>query len=289
MISQPDTRRGRGRKLSAPPVSELAASEGIPLLQPVRIGEVAHRIGEFEALIVAAYGQILRPDILYASERGAWNVHASLLPAYRGAAPIERAIMNGERETGVSIMLMDEGLDTGAVALQKKTPIYPDTNAGELTETLAKLGGEAMVETLSIVEDEAVALTEQDEGEATYASKISAEDRVIRWDSSAGNIHDQVRALAPRIGARTYHPAYEGPVRLLRSRVAETPGRVGLEDARTGDILAAKGRILVQCGEGVLQVDELQVPGGRPVEAEVFLRGNDLTGAFTGSRGSGGG
>lgn len=281
VISQPDARRGRGRKLSTPPVAGLADSAGLDLVQPERIGEVANLIEAHDALVVAAYGQILRPDTLNAAEKGAWNVHASLLPAYRGAAPIERAIMNGEEETGVSIMRMDEGLDTGPVALQKKVRIHPDANAGELTEAIAAAGAEAIVETLTLVERDAVALAAQDESRATYAPKLTAEDRVIRWDGSAKKIHDQVRALAPRIGVRTFHPAYDGPVKILRSRVVDDQGKLGHGGAQVGHIFSAKERILVQCGEGGLQVDALQVPGGRPVEAREFLRGNKLGGAFT--------
>ena len=283
VISQPDTRKGRGRKLSSPPVAELAKAEGLPLRQPAVIGDIAHEIGQHDVLVVAAYGQILRPDTLYATERGAWNVHASLLPAYRGAAPIERAIMNGEKETGVSIMLMDEGLDTGSVALRKRTPLNPKTNAGELTEALAELGSKAIVEALLLVENEVLTLTVQDESKATYATKLSAEDRVIRWDLPATRIHDQVRALAPRISARTLHPVFEGPVKILRTRVVEE-GEDLSPRAPAGSILAAKERILVQCGEGVLRVEKLQVSGGRPVEAEELLRGNKLEGAFTGPR-----
>lgn len=282
VISQPDTRRGRGRKLSTPPVAGLAASVGLDLVQPGRIGEVADLIEAHDALVVAAYGQILRPDTLYAAEKGAWNVHASLLPAYRGAAPIERTIMNGEEETGVSIMLMDEGLDTGPVALQKKIRIHPHANAGELTEAIAIAGTEVIVETLALVERDAVVLKAQNESRVTYAPKLTAEDRVIRWDGSAKKIHDQVRALAPGIGARTFHPAYDGPVKILRSRVVDDQDELGHGEAQAGRIFSAKERILVQCGEGVLQVDELQAPGGRPVEAGEFLRGNKLGGVFTG-------
>src|SRR3712207_5872580 len=149
VISQPSRRRGRGRKLSATPVAELAQENGLPLRQPARIGEVAEEISDYDARVVAAYGQILRSDTLYAAREGAWNVHASLLPAYRGAAPIERAIMAGEVETGVSIMRMDEGLDTGPFALQRGTPILPNTTGGELPQTLADLGAQAIVAVMS--------------------------------------------------------------------------------------------------------------------------------------------
>ena len=190
--------------------------------------------------------------------------------------------MNGEEETGVSIMLMDEGLDTGPVALKKKIPLGPDTNAGELTQSLARLGAKAIVEALSAVESGAYNLTRQDEGGATYASKLSAEDRIIRWALPARKIHDQIRALAPRIGARTFHPTFDGPVKILCSQVVEE-SESAPPVAPSGSILAAKENILVQCGAGTLLVEELQVPGGKSVAAEEFLRGNELEGAFTGN------
>ncbi len=279
VISQPPARRGRGRKVVASPVAALARIEQVPLLQPETIGNVAEAVGEHEALVVAAYGQILRPDTLYATKHGAWNVHASLLPEYRGAAPIERAIMNGEKETGVSIMRMNEGLDTGPVTLQKKTPLDTRTNAGELTDELASLGSKAIVEALSSLENESLNLTEQDESEATYAAKLTTEDRVIDWDRPVRRIRDQVRALAPRIGARTFHAAFEGPVKILHASIIEA-GDKAPSTAPPGSILAAKDGIRVRCGEGYLQVEELQVPGGRPVKVGEYLLGNELRGAF---------
>ena len=162
VISQPDRPRGRGRKLARSPVAELATDAGLLLQQPDRIGEVADEISTQDALVVAAYGQILRADTLYAAPLGAWNVHASLLPRYRGAAPIERAIMAGEAETGVSFMRMDEGLDTGPFALQLRTTIPPEMTGGELTSKLAQLGTQAVVEGMSKLAKNSLALIEQD-------------------------------------------------------------------------------------------------------------------------------
>jgi methionyl-tRNA formyltransferase len=278
VISQPDPRAGRGRKTRTTPVAELARSADLPLLQPARISEAAEEISRHDALVVAAYGQILRPDTLYAATHGAWNVHASLLPRYRGAAPVERAIMAGDRETGVSIMRMDEGLDTGPVALQRRVPIPPDMTGGELTARLAELGSEALVEVLSSMEAGTLTLTEQDSHNATYAAKLSDEDQVIRWDRRAREIQDQVRALAPRIGARTYHERVDGPVKIWRSRVAEGVGR----DLGIGGICSQNSRMFVECGEGVLEVLELQVPGARRVSVRDFLLGNTLDGGFSG-------
>jgi methionyl-tRNA formyltransferase len=221
VISQPDRPRGRGRKLLETPVSKLALATNLPLLRPTRIGEVAQEIAAYDALVVAAYGQILRPDTLYAASLGAWNVHASLLPRYRGAAPIERTIMNGETQTGVSIIRMDEGLDTGPVALQSLTPISSEMTGGELTQTLANLGAKAVVETLHKLEENSLTLSEQDDFNATYAAKLEDKERAIRWGEVVEKVHNLVRALTPHIGAHTFHPEIPGPLKVLRSRVFE--------------------------------------------------------------------
>ena len=276
VISQPDRPRGRGRKLLRTPVSELALASNLPLLQPDRIGQATQEIAALDALVVAAYGQILRPDTLYAAPLGAWNVHASLLPRYRGAAPVERAIMNGETQTGVSIMRMDEGLDTGPVALQIPTPIPPQMTGGELTETLAYLGAEALVEVMHKLEENSLTLSQQDNRDATYAAKLEDEERVIRWGEGVEKVHDLVRALTPHIGARTFHPQIAGPVKVLRSKVF----RNNLREGEPGMILPAKEHMLVACGEGILEIMELQMPGGKVLSASDFLRGRPLSGAF---------
>jgi methionyl-tRNA formyltransferase len=276
VISQPDRRSGRGRKTTPTPVAELARVTGLPLLQPARISEAAGEISDHDALVVAAYGQILRPDTLYAAREGAWNVHASLLPKLRGAAPVERAIMNGERHTGVTIMRMDEGLDTGPIALQRTVEVPPEMTGGELTDLLARVGGEAIVEVLSSMETGMVTLTEQDGLHATDAPKLSGEDLIVRWDRAVEEVRDLIRALAPHIGARTFHPEVEGPVRIWRAGVFGG-GDLSLD---AGRIHAENGRILVGCGAGILEVLELQIPGSKRLSARDFLLGNTLGGAF---------
>jgi methionyl-tRNA formyltransferase len=276
VISQPDPRSGRSRKTTPTPVAELARAASLPLLQPARISEAASEISAHDALVVAAYGQLLRPDTLHAARKGAWNVHASLLPKYRGAAPVERAIMNGERRTGVTIMRMDEGLDTGPVALQRTVDIPPEMTGGELADLLAQIGGKAVVEVLTTLEAGTVTLTEQDGLQATIAPKLSGEDLIVSWDRAAKEVRDLVRALAPRIGARTFHPEVEGPIKLWRARVF---GGRGLSlDA--GHIHAENGRILVGCGTGIIEVLELQIPGSKRLSARDFLLGNTLRGTF---------
>jgi methionyl-tRNA formyltransferase len=278
VVSQPNARKGRGRKERPTSVARLAHDLGLPLRQPARISEAAGEISTHDALVVAAYGQILRPDTLYAAREGAWNVHASLLPKYRGAAPIERAIMAGERETGVTVIRMDEGLDTGPMAVQRAVEIPPDMTGGELADLLADLGAKAIVEVLEEIEAGEVNLTDQDSLHATYAPKLSDEDLVIRWEAGAREVANLVRALSPHLGARTFHPGVEGPVKIWRARIAHD------EDLSLGPgvIRVENRRVLVGCGVGVLEVLELQTPGGRRMTAQDYLRGNVLEGAFYG-------
>ena len=278
VISQPDRRRGRGRKTTPTPVSALARSEDLPLAQPARIGEVAAEISAHDALVVAAFGQILRPDTLYAAPQGAWNVHASLLPRYRGAAPVERAIMAGEREAGITIMRMDEGLDTGPIALSRPTDLPPDMTGGELTDLLARIGANVIVEALNLLDQGRLTVSEQDSRKATHAAKLLDEDKTVRWYEGVRGVHDLVRALAPGIGARTFHAGFGGPVKIWRTRVEDesTPG------GSPGAISASDGRISVQCGVGTLEVLELQAPGSRRMSAREFLLGRSLEGAFVG-------
>ena len=275
VVSQPDARRGRGRKSVPTPVAELAKEAGLALAQPGRIGDAVEEISRHDALVVAAYGQILRSDTLGAVPRGAWNVHASILPAYRGAAPIERAIMAGETVTGVSVMKMDEGLDTGPVAMRREVRISPDTTGGELTRELARVGAEAIVEVMAALETGALTLEEQNDSRASYAPKISADERTLKWERDASEIHNRIRALSPHIGARTFHREIDGPIRLLCSEVAREDPALA-----PGEISNREGRMFVGCGEGTLEVLELQLPGGRPLRATEFLRGNSLEGYF---------
>jgi len=276
VVSQPDPRKGRGRKTTRTPVAQLALSHDLALRQPARISDIGDEISHYNALVVAAYGQILRPDTLYASREGAWNVHASLLPKYRGAAPVERAIMNGETETGVTIMRMDEGLDTGPIALQRPVTIPPEMTGGELADLLAHMGGEAMVESLTLLEAGNLTLVDQDSFYATYASKVTDEDKALRWERGAREVHDLIRALAPHIGARTFHPEIDGPIKIWRSRIRDEAA----VSPEIGHIQAEYGRIAVFCGAGSLEVLELQMPGGRRLSARDFLLGNSLEGAF---------
>jgi methionyl-tRNA formyltransferase len=185
--------------------------------------------------------------------------------------------MAGEKETGVTIMRMDEGLDTGPVALQYRTLILPEMTGGELTQTLAEYGAKALVEAISKLEKKSLTLSEQNNLNATYAAKLEDEEKVIRWREGVEKVHDLVRALTPHIGARTFHPEVSGPVRVLRSRIFS----VSAHDSEPGTILPANHRILVTCGRGILEITELQMPGGKALSAEDLLRGRPLSGAFS--------
>lgn len=278
VISQPDARRGRGRKSVSTPVASLARESGCDLLQPERIGEAAGEIARFDALVVAAYGQILRRDTLEAVAGGAWNVHASLLPTYRGAAPVERAIMAGEDKTGVTIMRMTEGLDEGPFLLRREAGVDSEITGGELMERLAGLGADAIVEAMDLVEKGVAGLQGQDASRASYADKISPQERFVDWNLDARRVHDHIRALSPHIGARTTHPEVDGPVKLLRSRIIELGDS---EKPGPGEILTRDRRILVGCGYGAVEILELQLPGARVMSVADFLVGNQLGGSFS--------
>jgi methionyl-tRNA formyltransferase len=185
--------------------------------------------------------------------------------------------MAGETQTGVSIIRMDEGLDTGPIALQYRTPIPPEMTGGELTQTLANLGSKAVIEVMSALEENSLTLREQCNLNATYAPKIEDEERVIRWGEGVEKVHNLVRALTPHIGARTFHPEVPGPIKVLRSKIVQKNFRHPIP----GTILPAKERILVACGEGILEILELQAPGRKALSADDFLRGRSLSGAFS--------
>lgn len=216
-------------------------------------------------MVVAAYGLILPRAVLDATRLGALNIHASLLPRWRGAAPIQRAILAGDRMTGVSIMQMDEGLDTGPVYLRESVPILPDDDAGTLHDKLAELGATLMVKALGRLDaGDMVAAPQPAEG-ATYADKIGKEDPVIEWSAPAELIERMVRAFRPSPGAMTHMEG--GPVKIWRARVGEGSGA-------PGTVLHAQDEgIVVACGTGALQITELQRAGARRLSSAEFLRG----------------
>jgi methionyl-tRNA formyltransferase len=272
VVAQPDRPAGRGQALKAPATKEWALARGIPVLQPekVRDGTLCTALAALkpDALAVAAYGRILGKDLLTLAPHGAINVHGSLLPKYRGAAPIQWAVANGEPETGVTIMQMDEGLDTGDMLLQRALPIGPDDTADSLAPRLAALGGEALVEALALLEAGRITPVPQDAGGATLAPILTKEDGRVDWSRPASAIASRLRGFTPWPGAWT---TLDGrTVKLLEVEVAQgaAAGSPG-----SGTKLAGRG-LLVACGGGTaLLVKRLQPEGKGAQEALAFLNG----------------
>ncbi|HET9739492.1 MAG TPA: methionyl-tRNA formyltransferase [Solirubrobacteraceae bacterium] len=263
VVTRPDRPSGRGRRLSPPPVAVRARELGLEVIQPERLhdDEALARIAaaEPEVACVCAYGVLIREPLLSAYEM--INVHPSLLPRWRGAAPVERAIMAGDAETGVSIMRVTEGLDSGAVGLRAAEPITPDDDYGSLAARLERLGGDLLVRAL----DERPSYVEQDEAGVTYAHKIEAADRALDPSRSAAELERTVRALRPHIGARIALPGgdYLG---VVAARPADGP----VARAR---VQADGGRLLLGAADGALELTVIRPPGGRPLAAADWLRG----------------
>jgi methionyl-tRNA formyltransferase len=281
VITQPDRPAGRGRRLTPPPVKQAAVDAGIPVWQFERIRRNPQALAVLEELkpdvgVVVAFGQILPPEFFGTPPHGMLNVHASVLPKYRGAAPIVHALLNGERETGVSIMKIDAGMDTGGVLGVLKVPIGVETTAGELEAILAGRGAELLAEVLpEYIEGRLVPVPQDPEG-ASYAPMIRREDARVDWNRSAREIHNRIRAMNPTPGAYCCWRGQE--LKLWRSlpgpRVPAPP-----QGGRPGSIvLAEDGQIGVLCGDGrLVTVTELQVPGRRRLSARDFINGMRLS------------
>lgn len=278
VISQPGRPCGRGRKPLDPPAVSTATRLGIPCLQVEDIndeGVVEHvRAGGASTLVVAAFGQILRRSLL--DSLLCLNIHASLLPAYRGAAPIERALAAGESRTGVSIMRVTEGLDMGPWALQTSVSVGLREDAGTLGRTLALLGAVGLVHVLDGIDDGTVIWTEQ-EGPTSYAGKLTARDCSLEVTSDARAVHNQVRSLSPAVGVRTASGGVEFKVWRTwpygLSGLAPVPEQATAADGSPGRLLVAGQRLFIGCGEGVLEVLLVQPTGKRKMTAAAFLRG----------------
>jgi methionyl-tRNA formyltransferase len=266
---------GRGRALAETPVKSAAQALGLTLLQPPRIkgAEAVAALRAFapELQIVIAYGQILPRGVIDAAPLGTVNVHASLLPRYRGAAPIQWAIASGEAETGVSTMLIDEGLDTGPLLLSERTPIGPDETAGQLESRLAQMGAEVLLRTVHGLRARTIGPTPQSESLATYAPLLHKEDARIDWTREAGSIARRVRAFNPWPVAFTLSD--QRVLRILAAR--SEPGRVEAPPGRL--VTADRNGILIACGGGsLLRVLELQPESKRPMTAAAFVAGARL-------------
>ena len=267
VYTQPPRPAGRGMAEQPSPIARQAKRFGLGVSTPATLRDIgatdAMRAHGAEVAVVVAYGLILPSPVLDLFPLGCFNLHASLLPRWRGAAPIQRAIMAGDRETGVAIMKMEQGLDTGPVAIMERITIAPDVSAGDLHDELAQFGAGLMVRALAELEKGKLQLTPQPSAGVTYANKIDKAETRIDWTQSSTKVHDHCRGLAPFPGAWFEH-ATAGRIKVLRSTKgsgAGEPGRV-LDDELT-----------VACGEGALRVLELQREGRKPVRADEFLRG----------------
>jgi methionyl-tRNA formyltransferase len=273
VLTQPDRPAGRGLEPAAPPVKRLAAARGIQVDQPANLKDapLQEELKERkpDIIVVVAYGLILPQVVLEIPRYGAVNIHASLLPRWRGAAPIQRALLAGDRETGVSIMQMDAGLDTGPVLLQERIPILEDDTAGTLDDRLAGLGAKLIVRALSDLEAGELRTVPQTAEGVTYAAKLDKRESRVDWRESALAVRRRVRAFDPSPGAR----ARLRGVELKIWRCAAVPGR-----GMPGVVLNAHpGGLVVACGEGALLITELQRSGGKRLAAAEFLRGFPLS------------
>jgi len=272
VYTQPDRPSGRGKKLTPPPVKVLAESRGLAVYQPLKLRE-PEVVSELQALapdliVVVAYGQILPKSVLAIPQYGCINVHASLLPAYRGAAPINKAIIDGRTETGITTMLMDVSLDTGDMLVKKVTAIGPYETAGQLHDRLALLGREAMEETLRQVCVGNLRPEKQDDALSCYAPMLKKEDGRIDWHRSALAIHNQVRGLDPWPGAYTHLDD-----EILK--IADTVPEEG--DGASGTVVSAGPEgVRVACAKGILKIGALQLPGKKRLPAGEFLRGRPV-------------
>ncbi len=276
VYTQPDRPAGRGRKLKASAVKERALALGFPIEQPpsMKSPESEDRLRSLapDAMIVVAYGLILPQPVLDVPRFGCFNIHASLLPRWRGAAPIQHAILAGDRNTGVSIMRMTSGLDMGPVIAQRERRIDPHMSAGELHDALAALGAPLMLDVLAQVAEGRAALHEQNADDATYAPKISRSDARIDWNEAAEHIERQVRAYDPSPGAET---SWRGqPLKIWRAQVRDR-----LVSGAAGEIVqAGAGGIEVLCGTGVVAILTLQLPGRNRIAAADFVHAHAIIG-----------
>jgi len=272
VVTPPDSRQGRGRKVSPPPVALLAGELGTDLLQAENVNEEAAleriRAVEPEAVLVCAFGQLIREPLLSLAE--ILNVHPSLLPRWRGAAPIERAIMARDPRTGVCVMRLTAGLDSGPVASCAEVPLGDDEDYGTLAPKLAELGGDLLVEALDRLAGGTLEFTEQDEAEVTYAEKIAPEDRRLDLSRSAEDLAATVRALTPHIGA---YLELEGGERLGVRRASSSPAT---STTGIGEVAVDDDALLVGTGNGVLRIEVVRPAGGRAMSAADYLRGHEL-------------
>lgn len=280
VITQPDRPGGRGKKTRPSPVKVKAQSLGLTVLQPNNIKETAifEKLAELqpEVLVVVAFGQILPPKILSLPPRGCINVHASLLPRHRGAAPIHRAVMAGDSKTGVTTMLMDQGLDTGDMLLQSAIAIGDAENVGSVHDRLAVLGGTLLLQTLEQIDKGTLTRVSQNDEQASYAHMITKEDEIINWNKPCSEVINNIRGLDPWPGACT--TLGKSIIKIWQARPFECGREIpGDSDPKPpGTVLEGKNKLLVQTAGAPVEILQVQLQGGRRLSAVDFLRGHDI-------------
>ena len=277
VVTQPEKPKGRGQKLSAGCVKEFALKNNLIVSEPRSLKDEGWinelRSLSLDLIVVVAYGKILPEEVLGIPRFGCVNLHASLLPSYRGASPVNRAIINGDKETGVTAIVMDKGVDTGPILLSEKAGIKEDETAGELSRKLSEVGAALLVKAIELFLEGRIKPAPQDDRNATCAPLLKKEDGKIDWNLGAERIKNLVRGLSPWPGAYTLLRG-----KLLKIHSAEAQGDSGDSvDLKPGTVFEAeKGRIRVKCGSGVLEIKELQLEGKRRLSAREFLRGYGL-------------
>ncbi|MDR1589503.1 MAG: methionyl-tRNA formyltransferase [Oscillospiraceae bacterium] len=284
VFTQPDKPKGRGRRVAPGPVKQFAAERGLPVFQPatLRDGRAFETLSEIEPELIAAvaYGKLLPPDILSLPPRGCVNIHGSLLPKYRGAAPVQRAIMGGERTTGVTSMFMAPELDAGDVILSAQTEIADGETFGELYDRLGDMGAELLCETVGLIAAGKARGAPQDHSLASFAPPISKDDEMIEWSAPRDAIIRKIRALNPS-------PAAAAVLGDVRFKIFEArPAHNGARGGAPGEAVAADGGVEVMCGDGPIVITQLQAPGGARMSARDYLRGHPLpsSGSRAGAR-----
>ena len=274
VITQPDRPKGRGKKIVPSPVKQVATAYGLEVLQPDKASspqfcEIIRGKRPY-LLVVVAFGQILKKNLLDIPSWGVLNIHASLLPKYRGAAPIQWAIINNEAKTGLTAMQMDEGLDTGPILLQQEVSLMPDETAGQLHNRLAALSGNFLIRTLKDLAENQLREIPQDQTKSTYAPKIDRDMSLVSWQQPAETVSALIRALDPWPGAFTKLRGKD--IKIFSSKVADKE-RIGLPGRVAGHDEAG---LMVETGKGTVKIRELQIPGKRRLSAKDFLRGFPL-------------
>lgn len=276
VVTQPDKPKGRGKKMQFTPVKELALEHGIEVLQPIKVREpeVVEQLRSYGADLIAvtAFGQLLPEDILNMPKYGCINVHGSLLPKYRGAAPMQRAIIDGEKVTGITTMFMAKGMDTGDMLLKTEIEILPEDNFETLHDKMAVAGAELLLETIDGLEAGTIERIPQNDAEATYAPMIHKETGHIDWSKNGQQIIDLMRGLHPGPGAYAIYE--EEPLKLFWAECAEG----NYPEAAFGEIVeVTKKDFAVKCGDGILRIKEVQARGGKKMAADAYLRGHAMT------------